>query len=477
MYNIYPVRLSGSAAKTFLHLPAVLVCTLLTAFCLTGLTGCSLLRPVTEKTYWVAPTIQPSIQPEMKTAGFWIGQINEPDRIILNRREIQALNQDIRERLELTRDIARLPDTFEGSRIVSDIRRWLVRFRDSRRYYRADGRPAPPEFFADLEQKMNLPVIPARVPAKWGLITAAADQRLLPTPAPLYKEAGDIDFDRLQNNGLDIGTAVAILHQSIDGQWFWVKGPASDGWVRADQTALCRQEILEDIKKTPFVTVIRAKASLYRDRAMTRYAGFVRMGTRFKLLDISQPDCAAVMLPFRLKSGQLEMQTGYLKAGEIVRGSLPYTRRHIIEQAFEMLNVPYGWGGSHGNQDCSQFIQSVFSTVGIQLPRNSAAQARVGRDLVTFDTPLPEHERRASVISSGLPAASLLYMKGHIMLYLGNVMDKPYVIHDLWGYRDSGIWGDRIRVTNRVVITGLELGRGTGRGSLLKLLKSVRGMF
>jgi len=432
---------------------------------------------MTEKIYWIAPTALPSVRPEMRTPGFWIGRLAEPDRIILDSQEIRALNQDIQERLYLTKDIAGLPEAFEGQEILSDIKHWLFRFRDSRRYYRDDGHPARPGFYTDLEQKMNLPAIQPRMTLKWGLVTTHTDQRLLPTRTPLYREAGDIYFDRLQNNGLDIGTPVAVLHQSADDQWFWVMGPTSDGWVKADHVALCLRETLEDIKKAAFVTVIRDNASLYHDRTLTQYAGFARMGTRFMLIGASKSDPVAVMLPYRQKTGQLEMLNGYIEAGKVVQGSLAYTPRNIIEQAFEMLNAPYGWGGSHGDQDCSQFIQSIFSTVGIQLPRNSAAQARVGRDLVTFKAIDPDPERLAMIISSGLPGTTILNMKGHVMLYLGDAMGHPYVIHELWAYLEPGIREDRIRATNRVVVTDLGLGKGTDSGSLLQRVKTMRGVF
>ena len=58
-------------------------------------------------------------------------------------------------------------------------------------------------------------------------------------------------------------------------------------------------------------------------------------------------------------------------------GFLPYTARNIYKQALVMLNQPYGWGDMYGEQDCSRFLQMVFATVGIMLPRDSKDQAQV----------------------------------------------------------------------------------------------------
>ncbi|MPY65438.1 LysM peptidoglycan-binding domain-containing protein [Deinococcus sp. SDU3-2] len=65
--------------------------------------------------------------------------------------------------------------------------------------------------------------------------------------------------------------------------------------------------------------------------------------------------------------------------------------------AMALLGVPYVYGGtSRSGLDCSGFVLQVFAPLGMDLPRTSAAQARVGQpvevgdlqagDLVFFDT-------------------------------------------------------------------------------------------
>ncbi|HRS10819.1 MAG TPA: SH3 domain-containing protein [Sedimentisphaerales bacterium] len=422
-----------------------------------------------------APTVLPHVTAEMNTPGFWIGRLAEPDKVILSGDEIRELNSDIRTRLRLTKDITEFPQEFDGPELRTILRRELDGFRNMT-LYDADGRQVDTSFYASIEDNMRLESIGSAVQVRFGFVVCNADQRLLPTAEGLYAEAGDIDFDQVQNSALDIGTPVAILHTSADRQWHYTMGPSSDGWIETGKLALCSQEQLRDIMGRPFVTVVRAKGNVYLDAKLTQYHGFVRMGSRLFLSDDNAQGVVGVVLPARADDGALEVRTGYLKRQEVVAGTLSCTPRHIIEQAFEMLNTPYGWGGANGQQDCSQFVQEVFATVGVQLPRNSSDQACVGRLLGGFRPDDSDDKKQQAVVTQAIPGASLLHMKGHVMLYIGEVAGRPYVIHDVWAYRQASGDADAIRVINRVAVTDLHLGEGSRIGSLLHRLDLIRSL-
>ena len=58
-------------------------------------------------------------------------------------------------------------------------------------------------------------------------------------------------------------------------------------------------------------------------------------------------------------------------------GYLPYTRAHILRQAFKMLGENYGWGGQREGRDCSSFIMDIYNVFGIRSPRNADQQEKI----------------------------------------------------------------------------------------------------
>lgn len=83
----------------------------------------------------------------------------------------------------------------------------------------------------------------------------------------------------------------------------------------------------------------------------------------------------------------------------------------VLQVAFRYLGVPYKYGGSLPyNADCSLFVQSVFATLGMRLPRTAAEQFQVGVPVSPYD----------------LQAGDRLYFVGrdgrvnHTGVYVGN---------------------------------------------------------
>ncbi len=438
--------------------------------------------------FYVAPSELPHTTREMKTAGFWINRHPSSDEIVMNPLQIAQFNAYIQNELKLTKDITQLPQRISAADLKPSLENQWQDFR-RRNLFRFDGTKASNSFFEEIKVKMNWEDIPEEIIPQFGFVVHYTDQRLLPTQEGLSEKPFDIDFDELQNSALDMGTPVVILHQSRDGEWYYVESESSDGWVKVEDIVLGGANHVRyflSAVANSFVVVVKSKADIYLNPELTEHYDYAQMGTKFPLQDtinhpeaegevlpyIDDPVIRPIMIPTRDGEGKLILGTGYIQRKDVNEGFLPYTPRHTIEQAFELLNAPYGWGGMYGEQDCSRFLQEVFATVGINLPRNSSAQAQVGVALAKFDQDSPE-EQKLKVLKDAISGITILPMRGHIMLFLGVMGDRPFAIHAAWAYREPSGLKDQVRIINRVAVTDLFLGEGSGKGSLLQRLNAV----
>ena len=434
------------------------------------LSGCA----AYEKLYYRAPSLLPGTERTMKTAGFWISRHPCPDRLIMTADEIQNLNESMVNDLEVTQDIIRMPSLFPGN----TLREWIeedLRRCKAQTFFLRNGRKASSSFFNEMYHTINSKDIPVKVPLRYGLIVHHASQRVLPTDTALYSTAMDIDFDKLQNNALDVGTPVVILHESHNGEWLYILDRMHRGWIERDKIALCTPADVKTLIHSPdFVVVTAAKGDIYRHRSLMEWHDYARMGTRFLHKGKTEDGMVHIIIPIRRIDGNVSFESAYMHASQVHEGYLPYTPRMIIQQAFEMINEPYGWGGMYGEQDCSRFIKQIFDTVGLYLPRNSSKQAIVGIPIGEYPADTPDAEKQTALAHEALAGITVMALRGHVMLFLGFVNDRPYAIHETWGYREKRWYGDRVRVINRVAVTDLSLGRGSKRGSYLERTYAIR---
>ena len=81
----------------------------------------------------------------------------------------------------------------------------------------------------------------------------------------------------------------------------------------------------------------------------------------------------------------------------------------VVQLASQYLGVPYVWGGEDPTGfDCSGLIQHVYGQLGIDIPRVSRDQARIGVGVASLDDALP-----GDLVAFGNPV-------DHIGIYAGN---------------------------------------------------------
>lgn len=146
-----------------------------------------------------------------------------------------------------------------------------------------------------------------------------------------------------------------------------------------------------------------------------------------------------MQLPIRDANGDLAFSPALIARHHDVHvGYLPYTEANVINQAFKFLGERYGWGHDYNARDCTGFVLEVYRSMGIDMPRNSSQQGYGSYgETVVYDENSSNDEKLERLAAAKV--GDLIYLPGHVVMYIGEIDGQPYVIHDVHGlsYRDA----------------------------------------
>ncbi len=280
----------------------------------------------------------------------------------------------------------------------------------------------------------------------------------VPTRAGLFTPPADPEFDRNRCASLHVGEYVRALRRTPDGAWTYVDAGHSVGWI-ADAGAQ-----LEPARAPEAVRERLAGPRVY----LSADVEGLRHGSSFPVL---RRDAAGVTILVPGREGPIERT---LPAdAPLSPEPWPLTRRKLFTQAFSLLEQPYGWGGRAGQRDCSRYLLDLFALFDVRLARNSGVQAELGTRSVDLSE-LDEQAKREAIRAAAQTGVVLLYMPGHIMLYLGHDGAHDYGISALSEYLEPCAGGpDTVYKLDKVAVTTLELGRGSERRAFIERISKM----
>ncbi len=310
-------------------------------------------------------------------------------------------------------------------------------------YFR-DGTPVPPSFFKNLEENMALEKMPQEVTLTPALVTQPTLARCLPTEEALFKspqEAKEGDIDVNLSTSIPPGTPLVVVHTTRDSQWALTLSTYNPGWVPVrDLVTTTWEDMRAYATYTPFAVITVAHCPVFSSILKGVPIFTLPMGTRVPLVG-SKRGLFKILLP--VAGGPRTWKEFYIPRRLANRGYLPFREETLTEQAYGFLGEPYSWGGKDG-VDCSLLVREVFATTGVILPRNSFQQARVGTIIWT-----PESREDLDQALWNTPKGrTLIFLKGHVMIYMGRENGEPQGLHSLYSWQ-----GEKVE---RVVLTPLE---------------------
>lgn len=381
----------------------------------------------------------PAMEEAMLSPDFWVARLPDTEPR-MTPAQVRQFNQRAFAVDANMHDLDQLPDSLSRERLLSLINT-VSRPASSARYHAGSGERVSDRDYRRWSAMANLEAIKAYNPVRWGLAVSRSSMRSFPTAERVLKTPEDIHLDRFQETAVFPGERLAILHSSADGEWFFALNYHYAAWLPRNAVALgSRAEIAAWHAAEPRLVVTGDQVSTNFNPADQRSSEVpLEMGVSLPLLDPEttgfevngQNPYASyiVSLPLRTAGGSLEFGMALVaRSRDVTFGYLPYQPDLLIQQAFKFLGERYGWGHDYNGRDCTGFIGEVYKSFGLLMPRNTSQQAE-GEYAATLRFNAPDVEGVRAALTK-LQAGDLIYLPGHVVMYLGAVDGEPYVIHD-----------------------------------------------
>ncbi len=408
------------------------------------------------------------VSQEMLRPNFWTNKLTLSDDIIMSYEEISELNQK-NEHIKLTYvvNLKDYTDILNKAQLTNRLNEY--EFPSEDRYMGNDK--VSKEYYDNIKVQMNFQGIKDYNNIFYGCAVKRTNIRTYPTSDVSYETPNDFECDLFQESVLQVAEPIRILHKSLDGSWFFIQTYNCIGWVKTCDIAVAKskEQWLSYVYPKDFLVITADNIILAYNPYSPQISQIeLGMGTKIPLTLENIPSLIdnqttygsfVLNMPICDANGNLEIKQALIPEGSDVSvGYLKYTKRNILNQAFKCQGKRYGWGGMFNSRDCSSYVMDIYRCFGIMFPRNTNSQeCSTGRS-TRFDT--FDNELRSNILDN-IPAGSLLYMKNHVLMYLGKDNGKHYAISALYAQGDPNkpliTGGLEKKIVNSVTVMSLDV--------------------
>lgn len=283
-----------------------------------------------------------------------------------------------------------------------------------------------------------------------AITTNNALLRNLPTNAPIYgnpKKAGEgYPFDYASISALGVAYPLLVSHFSKDGEWAFVQNDTVWGWIQSSNLKILDENSVEIYKNSKFLTILKDNARIYDENNATIFKA--RSGT---ILPYESQNNAKFSGKFLSKMGYKKY---FVNSNDASKFPAKLNNENLQILTNSLISQSYGWGGTSFLRDCSLMTKDFLANFGIWLPRNSKAQSNAGVKHSLAD--MNNDEKLKFIKANAKPYRTILYLSGHIMLYVGEINGEVAVLHSVWGLRTID---DGRALIAKTALTTLEIGK------------------
>jgi cell wall-associated NlpC family hydrolase len=424
-----------------------------------------------------AVTLIPDVTPSMCRADYWEGrteslyltpgQIAEQNRNILNT-EAAKMN-----------DLEALPEQYNGDAVKAGMLNELSVF--PKNHY-LNGAPVPDSYYQAIVENISGAATSEAMPTRYGYCVTTTVMKGYPYAEYLSDTQDDTEWDDFVSSGIRVNEPLAVYFSTADGRFTYVRSTCCSGWAPTEDLAVCKDKAEWEAFLKPEKFLVVTGEKVYLEASADFPEASQKLLTMGTVLPLSSGETGSVTnrmpwfnyvvkLPCRNADGSFYTREALVSMNRDVHtGFLPLTEKNILEQAFKSLGNRYGWGGMLNAQDCSSYIRDVYKCFGLDLPRNTTWQSAMPAERTELAS-LSDAEKTDAIRK--LPPGSILFFKGHEMMYLGERNGKLYVISDVSSLVLPGdTSGTKLRARS-VIVNSLSMMRANGTSWLFSLYCGV----
>lgn len=373
----------------------------------------------------------------------WTSKLSDPSKPLMTTAQVTEFNEKLYNDNPHIIDPLSLPENYTQKALLAQLES-ISTLPSSDRFY-FDGSKVSEQDYKKYIVLLNKKAITKSNLVQFALVTKRSNLRTFPTFDAIYKKGKDRDLDRFQESGVFPGEVLAILHHSADGKWALVRAYNYLAWMPSKDFAIgSKTEISNYRSSANFIVITGAKAFTNHVPGYPEISKIqLDMGTKLPLVKrdlygnklYGQNPYAnyIVKLPIKNTEGELDFVFAPVPRGQDISvGYMAYTEQNLIKQSFKFLGERYGWGHSYNGRDCTGFVGEIYKSFGLLMPRNSGQQGKGEYGLNTRFANNTKDSAKTNHIDN-LLVGDLIYISGHVMMFLGNENGQPYVIHDVKG--------------------------------------------
>ena len=398
-----------------------------------------------------------AIQDNRATADYWTGKNKSGEAVFVATADLEMLNLQIRQKSSNTIvDLVNYPEKvytqWMTNKITATMKIGKFDAAETPKLFR-NGTALTEFSYTQAKKNCGLESLPAVCAIRYALTTDRTNVRLLPEDAGWFGSENDTHYDELQATVLDPSEPVIVLIDSQDKEFVFVESRAYAGWVKPSALAFTdRATWLKYAAPQNYLTVIASRKTIPQGKAFYQMGGRVLM----RAPELQKDGSWAINVPEADANGILIEQGMNIPNDKfVVKGALACSENNLIRQAFRFLGEGYGWGGLENNVDCSAFVQDVYRSVGIELPRDANKQEKAMARSISLKN--MTREQRLEILKK-TKAGSLLFAPGHVMMYLGTDENgEPLIIHALSSYYTFDNGQTAKHYARKILVTDLHL--------------------